>query len=138
MDESNAPQNRKSRRSPVLMSATLESGGRSYKVRLRNFSAGGALIDADHLPEQGSFVLFRRESTMVGGHIAWVNGRLGGVQFERVLADEEMLRHIPEPKAAAVRADLYKRPSLVNHRLTKSEKEWIQRWVDEPPNSRGD
>ena len=136
MDESHSLQNRKSRRSPVLLTATLESGGRSYPVRLRNFSAEGALVDADVIPEPDSFVLFRRKSTLIGGHVAWVNGRLGGVKFERSLDREELLRHIPEPKSTRVAVDAHKRPSLVNHKLTKSELEWIKHWVDASPINR--
>ena len=50
MDESSPTQNRKSRRSNVLMSASLELSGTSLPVKLRNLSADGALIEGEKLP----------------------------------------------------------------------------------------
>ena len=129
MDEDQNLHNRKSRRSPVLLTATLEASGKPYDVRLRNFSSEGALVEADDLPATGTYILFRRKDTLVGGTIAWVNGRLGGIQFERALDRDEMLRHIPAPKTTGVVNELYKRPSLVNHKLSSPEREWIKRWI---------
>ena len=136
MDQSHNLQNRRSRRSPVLLTATLEKSGQAVEVRLRNFSSDGALVEADVIPPVGSFVLFRRKSTVVGGTIAWVNGRLGGMRFERSLEPEEMLRHVPKPKASDLPAESFKRPSLVNHKLTASERQWIQRWVEDPSSNK--
>ena len=54
MDESGTTQNRRSRRSQLLMTATLEISGRAVKVKLRNLSADGARIEGDHLPIEGA------------------------------------------------------------------------------------
>ena len=60
MDQSNAPQNRKNRRSNVLMSASLELSGTSLPVKLRNLSAEGALVEGEKLPIEGASILFRK------------------------------------------------------------------------------
>ena len=44
--------NRRSRRSPVLLAASIEVGGTSLKVKLRNLSEEGALIEGERLPEE--------------------------------------------------------------------------------------
>ena len=56
MDQSNNPQNRKTRRSNVLMSASLELSGTSLPVKLRNLSAEGALVEGDKLPVEGASI----------------------------------------------------------------------------------
>src|SRR5512139_383211 len=56
MDQSNNAQNRKSRRSNVLMSASLELSGTSLPVKLRNLSAEGALVEGDKLPIEGASI----------------------------------------------------------------------------------
>jgi hypothetical protein len=61
MDESSQVQNRRQRRSNVLLTATLELPGRSLDVRLRNLSAEGALVEADGLPQQGPRSFFAGE-----------------------------------------------------------------------------
>lgn len=70
-------------RSPVLLTASLEAGQTVIDVKLRNISEGGVLVESDFLPLVCSAVVFHRQSTTVGGVVAWVNGRLVGIQFER-------------------------------------------------------
>ena len=74
MDQSSNPQNRKSRRSNVLMSASLELSGTSLPVKLRNLSADGALVEGDKLPVEGASILFRKGDLSVPGRVAWVKG----------------------------------------------------------------
>lgn len=87
-------------RSPVFLTASLEAEDTLVDVRLRNFSERGALVDSDFLPEVGSRIIFRRQATVVAGVIAWVNGRLAGIQFDQLLKPNELLRHIPSPAPA--------------------------------------
>ena len=47
MDESSMMQNRRSRRSPVLLAATVDVGGKPVAVKLRNLSEEGALIEGE-------------------------------------------------------------------------------------------
>ena len=118
------------RRSPVLLTASLEAGETVIDVKLRNISEGGALVESDFLPRVCSAVVFHRQSTAVGGVIAWVNGRLAGIQFDRPLNTDELLRHINRPAPAAdVDPTAYKRPGLTNHALTLAERAWVDRWI---------
>ena len=98
MDQSNNPQNRKTRRSNVLMSASLELSGTSLPVKLRNLSAEGALVEGDKLPVEGASILFRKGDLSMPGNVAWVKGRQAGVAFAQNLNPEQLLRHIPAPR----------------------------------------
>jgi hypothetical protein len=110
MDQSSASQNRKTRRSNVLMSASLELSGTSVPVKLRNLSAEGALVEGDKLPVEGASILFRKRDLSVAGTVAWVKGRQAGVNFSKKLDPEQLLRHIPTPRPRVTPA--FKRPGL--------------------------
>lgn len=110
MDESSPTQNRKSRRSNVLMSASLELSGTSLSVKLRNLSADGALVEGDKLPVEGASLLFRKGDLSVPGQVAWVNGRQAGVSFAQNLNPEQLLRHVPAPRPRVT--PTFRRPGL--------------------------
>ena len=110
MDESSPSQNRKSRRSNVLMAASLELSGTSLPVKLRNLSADGALVEGDKLPIEGASVLFRKGDFSMPGNVAWVKGRQAGVNFAQKLNPEQLLRHVPVPKARVTPS--FRRPGL--------------------------
>jgi hypothetical protein len=126
MDQSNNPQNRKTRRSNVLMSASLELSGTSLPVKLRNLSADGALVEGDSLPVEGAAILFRKGDLSVQGCVAWVKGHQAGVAFARNLDPDQLLRHIPAPRPR-VTPD-FKRPGLKGT-LTAEEKRFGEKWV---------
>ena len=110
MDESSPSQNRKSRRSNVLMAASLELSGTSLPVKLRNLSADGALVEGDQLPIEGASVLFRKGDLSMPGNVAWVKGRQAGVNFAQKLNPDQLLRHVPVPKARVTPS--FRRPGL--------------------------
>ena len=110
MDQSNNAQNRKTRRSNVLMSASLELSGAALPVKLRNLSAEGALVEGDKLPVEGASLLFRKGDLGVSGTVAWVKGRQAGINFDRKLNPEQLLRHIPAPRPRV--AQNFRRPGL--------------------------
>jgi hypothetical protein len=126
MDQSNHPQNRKTRRSNVLMSASLELSGTSLPVKLRNLSAEGALVEGDKLPVEGASIQFRKGDLSVTGNVAWVKGRQAGVAFAQNLKPDQLLRHIPAPRPR-VTPD-FKRPGLKGT-LTAEEKKFGEKWV---------
>jgi hypothetical protein len=126
MDQSNNPQNRKARRSNVLMSASLELSGTSLPVKLRNLSAEGALVEGDKLPVEGASIQFRKGDLSVAGNVAWVKGRQAGVAFAHNLKPDQLLRHIPAPRPR-VTPD-FKRPGLKGT-LTAEEKKFGEKWV---------
>src|SRR6478672_5459663 len=101
MDESSSAQNRRSRRSPVLLAASIEVDGAFVAVKLRNLSEEGALIEGDRLPTEGAQTFFRRNELGLKGRVVWVHGKYAGVAFDTPLNREEALRQIPRPKPKA-------------------------------------
>jgi len=118
MDESSPTQNRKSRRSNVLMSASLELSGTSLPVKLRNLSAEGALVVGEKLPIEGAAILFRKGDLSMAGQVAWVKGRQAGINFEHKLNPDQLLRHVPAPRPRV--ASNFRRPGLTTFKDSES------------------
>ena len=130
MDESSMVQNRRSRRSNVLLAALIEVSGTVIPVKLRNLSEQGALIEGDGLPVEGSEVLFRRNELSVKSRIAWVHDKHAGVAFKIPLPPEDVLRNIPKPRPR-VNVD-FRRPGLAATNLTEEERRIIEQWTWSP------
>lgn len=130
MDESQATQNRRHRRSNVMMKATLECPGTSLPVLLRNLSQEGALVRGDGLPEEGSRVLFHREGLSVPSRVAWSHCGHAGIAFDYPLYPKEMLRHVPE-RQPKMEIPIKKRPGLSAKPLTAAERSLIEQWATE-------
>lgn len=137
MDESAQTQNRRHRRSNVMLKATLETPGESLPVMLRNLSQEGALIKGEELPDQGSRVLFHRDGLSVPSRIAWSHCGHAGVAFDFPLFPKEMLRHVPERQQKAV-LPIVRRPGLACKPLTAAERSMIERWATEGVNKLGE
>jgi hypothetical protein len=127
MDESSIQHNRRSRRSPVFLAATIEVAGVPEPVKLRNLSEEGALIEGDRLPPEGSTSCFERKDLRVTSRIVWVQGRYAGVAFDHPLKPEEVLRNVPKPRPTA-KLD-FRRPGLVSRPLTPEERKMIEIWM---------
>ena len=127
MDESSVTQNRRSRRSPVLLAATVEIDGAPIAVKLRNLSEQGALIEGDRLPDEGVETYFQRNDMRLKSRIVWVHGKFAGVAFHNPLNREEVLRHIPAPKPKAQHE--FRRPGLNCRPLTPYERSMISSWI---------
>ncbi|WP_395001041.1 PilZ domain-containing protein [Sphingomonas sp.] len=134
MDESSNTQNRRSRRSNVLMSASIELSGASLPVKLRNLSSDGALVEGDKLPVEGAEVLFRKAELSLVGRIAWVEGKRAGVAFAEPLHANAVLRHIPTPRAR-VQPD-FRRPGLRTQPLSAADVLFGESWVTRSPLAR--
>ena len=126
MNQSSNSQNRKNRRSNVLMSASLELSGTSVPVKLRNLSAEGALVEGEKLPVEGASVLFRKGDLSMPGRVALVNGCQAGVNFAQKLNPDQLLRHIPAPRPRVTPE--YKRTGL-RGTLTAEERRYGETWV---------
>ena len=135
MDESSITQNRRSSRSPVLLSATVDIAGNTHAVVLRNLSSEGALIEGERLPIEGSTVVFRRDALKVNGRIVWVEGRYAGLAFNRRLEREELLREIPRPHRPLERQ--FRRPGFASRPLSDADRRWLQTFAAEPPRREG-
>jgi hypothetical protein len=128
MDESTATQNRRHRRSNVLLKATLELENESLTVTLRNLSQEGALVQADGLPQQGTRLLFHRQGLSVPARIAWSHRDLAGVDFDVPLYPRELLRHVPVP-APKPPPPIQRRPGFANKPLSDAERRLIEQWA---------
>jgi hypothetical protein len=126
MDESSPVQNRRQRRSNVLLTAVIELSGRAVDVKLRNLSADGALIEADNLPIEGSEISFRRGDLQVAGKVVWVANKRAGIQFHAPLSPEALLRHVPTPRPRVLPS--FRRPGLATQRLKADERRFEPLW----------
>ncbi|MFW2853017.1 PilZ domain-containing protein [Sphingomonas sp. TX0543] len=71
-------------RASVLRTARLEVGDETGDIRIRNISAGGALIDGVDFPEEavGADVLIELiENQLFPATIRWTNDGRAGLQF---------------------------------------------------------
>ena len=137
MDQSLQTQNRRHRRSNVMLKATLESASGSLEVVLRNLSQDGALVQAENLPLIESRVLFHRQGLSVPCRVAWSHGGYAGLEFEFPLFPKEMLRHVPPP-AERMQMPIKRRPGLAAKPLTPGERALIEQWATEAPNKLGE
>lgn len=131
MDESGMMQNRGSRRSPVLLAASVEIEGTPVPVKLRNLSEQGALIEGERLPKEGSVTFFERNDLRLKSRIVWVQGRYAGVAFARPLHPEEVLRNVPQPKAKTQQD--FRRPGLSCRPLSDYERRMLETWMTSSP-----
>ena len=131
MDESSMTQNRRSRRSPVFLAATVEVAGAAEAVKLRNLSEEGALIEGERLPLEGTTTFFQRNDLRVKSRVAWVHGRFAGVAFARPLQKEEVLRNVPSPRPRV--QPEFRRPGLACRPLSAEERQMVERWMTSSP-----
>ncbi len=134
MNDSTNSQNRKSRRSQVLLTATIEHGGASQSVKLRNLSSEGALVESDKLPIEGTPVLFCRNELCTQGHVVWVNGHYAGIAFAEKLQPEQVLRHVPVPRPK-IQPKAY-RPGFTPRAMTAEQRRLAESWMWTPGYSR--
>ena len=131
MDESTQSQNRRDRRSNVLMQATLELSATKLDVKLRNLSSDGALIEGDKLPIEGAHIVFRKGDLAVAGTVVWTKGRRAGLSFTRPLSPATLLRHVPPPRARVKLS--FRRPGLQTRGLSADERAWAELWLHTSP-----
>ena len=127
MDESLRSQNRRHRRSNVMLKATLETPGGPLTVILRNLSQEGALVKGDPLPGAGTAVLFHRDGLSVPSKVAWSHAGHAGIAFDSPLFPREMLRHVPPPERKQPAG--FKRPGFSAKPLTEAERSLIEMWA---------
>lgn len=134
MNEMTNGQNRKSQRSQVLLTATLEHGGDSQAVKLRNLSEEGALVESEKLPIEGTTVHFIRNDLNAPGRVVWVSGRYAGIAFSDKLDPAEVLRHIPAPRPKI--QPRYWRPGITTTQLNSEQRRLAESWMWSPSGSR--
>ena len=127
MDESGITQNRRARRSHVLMAASIEADGVAVEVKLRNLSPEGALVEGEQLPAVGSSVIFRKNELNLAGRVAWVTAGRAGIAFDAKLDPDVVLRHVPRNKPQP-KLD-FRRPRIKAGDLSPGERKLGQDWI---------
>lgn len=96
----------------ILVAGTLWANGAPRDVRVRNISAGGAMVELERAPRPGTPVTLQSAKTgTVDGTIAWAREGRCGIQFD-ALIDIDLA---PRPVASApvpVPVETYRRPGL--------------------------
>ena len=82
-------EDRASPRTNLLLAATVEAGGRSLAVRIRNLSETGAMIEGAGLPEAGAPLVLARGDLRVSATVAWAAGGRRGIRFDGPTPVEE-------------------------------------------------
>jgi PilZ domain len=118
---------RRSARSKVLLSATLEWPGRALTATLRNLSEHGAMVEAGGEIVPGSGVIFRRKDLHVHGRVAWVRGKLAGIAFDQPLNADVLLQHVPKPVRREPDETLHRRPGFGRVEMSADEQRWIEK-----------
>jgi len=134
MDSSSPCQNRRSRRSQVLLAATLEVAGVGRAIKLRNLSAEGALVEGGDLPAESSQVRFIRNELSVPGRIVWVKGSFAGIAFDEMLQPDQVLRHVPAPRPKI--QPKHWRPGFTQRHMTPEQRRLAESWVWSPSTQR--
>lgn len=139
MNDETDDQKRRTKRSRVLISATIRTEKGVEPSRLRNLSRSGALLEADAPPVEGSPVVFERGETVAPAHVAWVSGSRFGIQFDYPIEESEVLIHVgrPQPKPP-IDLSLYKRTGLRPARVSKAERELGENWFNALRSGLGD
>ncbi len=133
MDENSNTKNRRSRRSHLLMTATLEISGRAFQVKLRNLSSEGAQVEGELLPVEGTELMFRKGELAVPGNVIWTKGKQAGIRFAQLLQPDAVLNHIAVPRPR-MKPD-FRRPGLASRALTEPERKLAESWSMVTPSS---
>ncbi len=131
MDQTEVTQNRRSRRSPVFLKASIEVDGSPVPVTLRNLSEEGALVEAANLPSVDAATTFERNGFRIKGHVVWLAGRLAGIRFDQPMHRDELLRQVPQPKQRF--EPVFRRPGLSCRPLSESDRKMLETWVAMAP-----
>jgi hypothetical protein len=76
-------------RKSLMLAATLDAGGASVPVRIRNMSQRGAMVDGAYLPGPGTMVRLERLSLATSAIVIWrLDGRCGLKLADPVVPDE--------------------------------------------------
>lgn len=116
-------------RSSVFFIAKINIENKNHKIKVRNFSKGGALIEYDEtlaFPKGTRGVLIRGESE-IPFEVVWTTQGQSGLKFEREVTKEELVSK--ESKSAGViykreifiNSEFHKRPALNTRRKSESE-----------------
>lgn len=118
---------RRSARTKVMLSATIESEGGCVQVRVDDLSAHGARVFGESLFPVDTSVSFRCKALTVEGFVAWVEGPLAGIGFGEPVQPQEALRTVARARQTAPKD--FRRPGFRERRLTDAERQGVEEWA---------
>lgn len=129
VDETGEPR-RGSVRRRVMLTAKLETSAGLYDVRLRDVSAGGARVEADDLPIEGTIVVLRRGTFEAYGVLVWTEGRTGGIEFDEPFDELALMDSLRGVQMRSAEEPIFKRPGFT--REDQRRFSTGQGWIDAP------
>ena len=117
---------RRSARTRVLLSATLEYPDRVLPVLLRNLSENGALVEAEGLVGSDCKCWLRRKELCVEGHVAWIDGNFAGIAFTDSLSPEAAMEHVPRSADRGTNEAVHHRPGFARRAMSTQERRWLE------------
>lgn len=118
---------RRSARSKVMLTATLESEHGAVQVRVDDLSAHGARVAGEGIFPIDTVITFRCKSLVVEGFVAWVGEPFAGIGFGAPIEPELALRKVT-PARQTITKD-FRRPGFRSRDLTDSERRIVQAWA---------
>lgn len=83
---------REDARTSVLLTAIADSGKLATRVKIRNMSPKGSMLEANSSFSEGESVLLTRGELVTEGRIVWSAGTKCGVQFNRPTSVRQWFR----------------------------------------------
>jgi hypothetical protein len=123
---------RRSRRSKVLLMATVDSKGARTRVRIVDLSAHGALVSGVALEEEAEVVLLCGGAA-ISGWVAWARAGLAGIQFAGPIARRELLGKEDVAQQVITRDTRsldFKRPGFRGNQLTPEQTRIVEEWTE--------
>ena len=124
---------RSAKRNRVLLSAKLRTARGEIDAKLRDLSQKGALVECDERLQVEEEVTFVRGPTIVPARVAWTGGRRVGLEFLRMIDENEVLVQLGRG-AANPNDDRFRRSPLQGGRpalhgsLSDQERKLAQLW----------
>lgn len=115
------------KRARVLLAAKLRTAAGEVDVRLRDLSRQGALIECDQPLALGEELVFVRGSTVVPCRVAWNGGKRVGLEFLRMIDENEVLVHVARKPTEQVQ-QRFRRPRVLTEDLSDQERKLARVW----------
>jgi hypothetical protein len=117
---------RSAKRNRVLLSAKLRTSLGEVDAKLRDLSQKGALVECDERLEVGEEVVFTRGATIVPARVAWTGGNRVGLEFLRMIDENEVLVQLGRGATNATQ-QRFRRPAL-HGSLSDQERRLARLW----------
>lgn len=117
---------RSAKRNRVLLAAKLKTANGEVEARLRDLSQKGALVECADCLSVGDEVVFTRGTTIVPARVAWTGGGRVGLEFHRMIHENELLVQLGRPSNGQ-NQQRFRRPAL-NESLNPHERKLAQLW----------